>query len=569
MTDVRAGLSPGTVLGGYRVESFVARGGMGVVYRATQLALDRIVALKVVAPEFADDAGFRERFGREARLAASLDHPNILPIYEAGEVDGQLFLSMRFVEGTDLKSLIEGPALAPPRAAALVAQVANALDAAHSRGLIHRDVKPGNILIAQEYGQERAYLADFGLSKNLAAGTRLTRTGFMVGTLDYVAPEQVQGGNVDGRVDTYALACVLFEAVTKQIPFDRPDDAAKVWAHMSEPPPSAAALAPGIPRELDAVIHRGMAKRPEDRFAETGDFGRAAVAAAGPDVRSAPTLVDAPIANLVVPPAAGATPPASATPPARRAAGRGADARAPRPRPRRPRPRRPRPRRPRPRRRRPRARRRRVRVGARPPPRRRQRAARAIAAWPRGPVAPAAVIIVGVVLAIVLGSSGSGGSSTTTTTITSSTTTPTTTSSTTTVSPEQAQAAAYHARVSRIASRIKAVFRQFPNGHDFGKASFNATSLRVAAGLRGIADNLDSLSPPSRALVAHETLVNDLRSMEQSFRSLALDSQNRDFTGAHRDLDTREPGAHQHQPARQAGAGANADVDCPGRPVSS
>ena len=234
------------MLGGYRVESFVARGGMGVVYRATQLALDRIVALKVVAPEFADDAGFRERFGREARLAASLDHPNILPIYEAGEVDGQLFLSMRFVEGTDLKSLIEGPALAPPRAAALVAQVANALDAAHSRGLIHRDVKPGNILIAQEYGQERAYLADFGLSKNLAAGTRLTRTGFMVGTLDYVAPEQVQGGNVDGRVDTYALACVLFEAVTKQIPFDRPDDAAKVWAHMSESPPSAAALAPGI-----------------------------------------------------------------------------------------------------------------------------------------------------------------------------------------------------------------------------------------------------------------------------------------------------------------------------------
>ena len=178
----------------------------------------------------------------------SLDHPNILPIYEAGEVDGQLFLSMRFVEGTDLKSLIEGPALAPPRAAALVAQVANALDAAHSRGLIHRDVKPGNILIAQEYGQERAYLADFGLSKNLAAGTRLTRTGFMVGTLDYVAPEQVQGGNVDGRVDTYALACVLFEAVTKQIPFERPDDAAKMWAHMSEPPPSAAALAPGIPQ---------------------------------------------------------------------------------------------------------------------------------------------------------------------------------------------------------------------------------------------------------------------------------------------------------------------------------
>ena len=225
MTDVRAGWSPGTVFGGYRVESFVARGGMGVVYRATQLALDRIVALKVVAPEFADDAEFRERFGREARLAASLDHPNILPIYEAGEIDGQLFISMRFVQGTDLKSLIDQSALAPPRAAAIVAQVANALDAAHGRGLIHRDVKPGNILIAQEYGQERAYLTDFGLSKKLAAGTRLTRTGFMVGTLDYVAPEQVQGGDVDGRVDTYALACVLFESVTKQVPFERPDEA--------------------------------------------------------------------------------------------------------------------------------------------------------------------------------------------------------------------------------------------------------------------------------------------------------------------------------------------------------
>jgi serine/threonine protein kinase len=500
MTDVRAGLSPGTVFGGYRVESFVARGGMGVVYRATQLALDRIIALKVVAPEFADDAGFRERFGREARLAASLDHPNILPIYEAGEIDGQLFLSMRFVEGTDLKSLIDHSALDPPRAAALVAQIAGALDAAHSRGLIHRDVKPGNILIAQEYGQERAYLADFGLSKNLAAGTRLTRTGFMVGTLDYVAPEQVQGGNVDGRVDTYALACVLFEAVTKQVPFERPDDAAKVWAHMSEPPPSAAALVPGIPRELDEVILRGMAKRPEDRFASTGEFGRAAVAAAGTDVRSAPTLVDAPIVTPVAPPPASPTPPAPVAP---------APAIPTPPAPGGP-------------------------ASASPPGSGHGVQGRRMLPWVGG----AGVLIVGVVIALVLGSSSSGGSSTTTTTITSSTTTPTTASSTTTVSPAQAQAAAYHARVSRIASRIRAVFRQFPNGRDFGKASFNATSLKVAAGLRGIADNLDTLSPPSQALVAHEALVNDLRSMEQSFRSLALDSQNRNFSGAQSDLES-------------------------------
>jgi predicted Ser/Thr protein kinase len=510
MTDVRAGLSPGSVFGGYRVDAFVARGGMGVVYRATQLALDRTVALKVVAPEIADDPAFRDRFEREARLAASLNHPNILPIYEAGEIDGQLFLSMRFVEGTDLGRLIAQGRLDPPRAAALIAQVASALDAAHSRGLIHRDVKPGNVLIAQEYGQERAYLADFGLSKSLAAATRLTRTGFMVGTLDYVAPEQVQGGTVDGRVDTYALACVLFEAVTGQIPFDRADDAAKVWAHLSEPPPSAAAIAPAVTNELDEVIRRGMAKRPEDRFAESGDFGRTAVAAAGEDSRSARTEVDRVIVPpgvvpLAGPPPAAAATPAAATPAPPATPGVAAPA-APRATP-----------------------------PADQPAAKRTGPGRRTALWAG---AAAAVLIVGVIVAIAIGSSGSAGGSTTTTTITSSSTTtqPTTTSSTTTISPEQAQTAVYHARVSRIASRIKAVFRQFPNGHNFGKASFNATSLRVAAGLRGIADNLDALSPPSKALVAHEALVNDLRAMEQSFRSLALDSQTRNFASARRDL---------------------------------
>ncbi len=479
MTDVRAGLSPGSVFGGYRVDAFVARGGMGVVYRATQLALDRTVALKVVAPEIADDPAFRERFEREARLAASLNHPNVLPIYEAGEIDGQLFLSMRFVEGTDLGSLIAQGPLDPPRAAALIAQVGSALDAAHSRGLIHRDVKPGNVLIAEEYGQERAYLADFGLSKALAAATKLTRTGFMVGTLDYVAPEQVQGGAVDGRVDTYALACVLFEAVTGQIPFDRTDEAAKVWAHLSEPPPSAAAIAPAVTPELDEVIQRGMAKRPEERFTESGDLGRAAVATAGEDVRSARTEVDRPIPRPVAPPS------------------------------------------------------------AEQPDANRSRPNRRTAVWAG---AAGAVVLVGLIVAIVIGSDGSGGGSTTTTITSSSTTRPTTTSSTTTVSPNQAQAAAYHASVERIAPRIRAVFRQFPNGHDFGKASFNATSLKVAAGLRGIADNLDTLSPPARVLVAHEALVNDLRAMEQSFRSLALDSQTRDFAGARRDL-SRASGA--------------------------
>jgi serine/threonine-protein kinase len=227
------------MFGRYRIESFVARGGMGVIYKATQLALQRIVALKLVAPELAGDEAFRERFKREAMLAAALDHPSILPIYEAGEIDGQLFLAMRFVAGTDLDSLIRRErVLTPERATAIVAQVASALDAAHSRGLVHRDVKPGNILIAEEYGEERAYLTDFGLTKNVGTAAHLTKTGQMVGTLDYVAPEQVQGGAVDGRADGYALACVLYQAVTGQLPFDRPADVAKMWAHLNDPPPS-------------------------------------------------------------------------------------------------------------------------------------------------------------------------------------------------------------------------------------------------------------------------------------------------------------------------------------------
>ena len=283
MASIQAGLQSGSVFGGYRIESFVARGGMGVIYKATQLALQRIVALKVVAPELAHDEAFRERFKREALLAASLDHPNILPVYEAGEIDGQLFLAMRFVIGTDLDSLIKREhVLAADRAAAIVAQVGGALDAAHSRGLVHRDVKPGNIMIAEEYGEERAYLTDFGLTKNVATGAHLTRTGYVVGTLDYVAPEQVQGGAVDGRADTYALACVLYRAVTGSVPFDRPGDVAKMWAHLNDPPPSAATVTPAVSAELDAVIRRGMAKRPEERYATSGEFGRAARAAVCP-----------------------------------------------------------------------------------------------------------------------------------------------------------------------------------------------------------------------------------------------------------------------------------------------
>ena len=273
MANLEAGLTSGSQFGGYRIESFVARGGMGVVYKATQLALDRAVALKLVAPELAHDEGFRERFKREAQLAASLDHPNILPIYEAGEIDGQLFLAMRFVLGTDMDTLIEREqVLSPERATAIVAQVAGALDAAHSRGLVHRDVKPGNILVAEEYGEEHAYLTDFGLTKSSSTAAHLTRTGYMVGTIDYVAPEQMQGGSVDGRVDTYALACVLYRALTGRIPFERAGDVAKMMAHLKDPVPSASAASPAVSAELDAVIRRGMAKRPEERYGSAGEF---------------------------------------------------------------------------------------------------------------------------------------------------------------------------------------------------------------------------------------------------------------------------------------------------------
>ena len=499
MSNVQAGLTAGSMLGGYRIESFVARGGMGVIYKATQLALQRTVALKVVAPELAHDDAFRERFKREALLAASLDHPNILPVHEAGEIDGQLFLAMRFVVGTDMDSLIlREHALAPERAVAIVAQVANALDAAHSQGLVHRDVKPGNILIAEEYGEERAYLTDFGLTKNVGTAAHLTKTGLVVGTLDYVAPEQVQGGEVDGRADTYALACVLYRALTGVIPFDRPSDVAKMFAHINDPPPSAAAVSGAVSPELDAVVRRGMAKKPEDRYSFSGEFGRAARDAVAPAL--APQLgrteldatqIDQPVVAPPRAPAAQAATvdrPPDLPPPARKIAFGGSRR------------------------------------------------------W---------LYLVGVLVVVAIGAaiavaSGGGGTNATTAGPPASTaastaastplTTSTTSASTTTTAPADAQAAAYHAQVLTIIPRMHAVFGRFPNGRDFGKPIFSQTALSVAAGLRGIADDLDALSPPPRVLVDHEALVTHLHEMEQAFRSLAADSDSRDFSGAQRDL---------------------------------
>jgi YVTN family beta-propeller protein len=272
-------IAAGSELAGYRIEGVAGQGGMGVVYRATQLGLDRPVALKVIATEFATSADFRERFKAEAQLAASIDHPNVVPVYEAGEADGLLYLVMRYVEGTDLREVVEREdGLAPERAVRLVWQVASALDAAHRRGLVHRDVKPPNVLVAEE-AEDHAYLTDFGLTKHAAAAGGITRTGQFVGTPDFVAPEQIRGETADARADVYALACVLFHALTGRVPFPRPSELAKMYAHLSDEPPSVAALVPGVATALDGVIATGMAKDPADRYASAGDLARAAWAA--------------------------------------------------------------------------------------------------------------------------------------------------------------------------------------------------------------------------------------------------------------------------------------------------
>jgi DNA-binding beta-propeller fold protein YncE len=274
---------PGSTLAGYRIESEVGHGGMGVVLRARQLSLDRVVALKLIAPAVAADESFRARFRRESRLLASVNHQHVVTVYEAGEADGHLFVSMRWIDGTDLGRLIaeEGPFL-PFVAAGIVDQVAGALDAAHDVGVVHRDVKPANILIEDGADAPIAYLGDFGLSTKVGSeATRLTASGGLVGTLDYIAPEQIEDRTIDRRTDVYALGCVLYEAVTGSVPFVRGSDPARLWAHLHDPPPSAREKSPGVTGELDAVIRRALAKDPERRWPSAGELGHAALAAAG------------------------------------------------------------------------------------------------------------------------------------------------------------------------------------------------------------------------------------------------------------------------------------------------
>jgi streptogramin lyase len=273
-----AELGPGTVFAGHRIEAVAGRGGMGVVYQATQLALDRTIALKVIAAGLLDDQAVRNRFVRESKVAASIDHPNVIPIYYAGEEHGIAYIAMRYVPGDDVRSLVRrvGP-LPHERAAHIIAQIGSALDAAHSAGLVHRDIKPANVLLAAD---DHVYLTDFGLTKHALSVAGTTKPGHWVGTLDYVAPEQIRGERIDARADVYASGCLLFYMLTGSVPFAREGDEARLWAHLSEPPPKPSELVDGLPNAFDDVIERALAKHPDERYQSAGDLGRAAMAAA-------------------------------------------------------------------------------------------------------------------------------------------------------------------------------------------------------------------------------------------------------------------------------------------------
>jgi serine/threonine protein kinase len=272
-------LAPGSIIAGYEVETVVGSGGIGVLYRARQLRLDRPVALKLVEPEVAADPVVRERLRREARTVASLDHPNVVPLYEAGEENGTVFIATRWVEGTELGALIrEGGPLEPRRAARIAAQIASALEVAHEKGLVHRDIKPSNVIVTAE---NHVYLTDFGLTKRAGSASGFTGASAMLGTIDYVAPEQIEGGEPDARGDVYGLACVLYEMLTGAAPFaGETGGMAKMWAHLNADPPSVLEKRFDVPDALDATLRSGLAKRPDGR-PSAADFAASVLAAVG------------------------------------------------------------------------------------------------------------------------------------------------------------------------------------------------------------------------------------------------------------------------------------------------
>jgi serine/threonine protein kinase len=314
------GLAAGSQMAGYRIEEQIGRGGMAVVYRAFDPRLNRSVALKILAPELAGDTAFRQRFMREMRAAASVDHPHIVPVFDAGEADGVLYIAMRYVRGQDLRTLLDTEhALPPARVAYLIAQVASALDDAHARGLIHRDVKPGNMLIGTVTGTgqpDHVYLSDFGLSKPALSSANLTLTGQFLGTLDYMAPEQVEGHAVDGRADLYSLGCTAFEMLAGEPPFKRDQGLATAWAQLSAPAPSLRDRRPDLPPAVDQVIARALAKAPADRYRTCTEFADALRAACGAGrPGAAPPAPPPPTQRARIPAPAAGPAPALAEPP--------------------------------------------------------------------------------------------------------------------------------------------------------------------------------------------------------------------------------------------------------------
>ena len=329
-------LSEGQTFGAYRLIGLAGTGGMGVVYRAEQQPLGRIVALKVIRPEVAGSSDYQARFLREARLAAAVNHPHIVPVFDFGEHAGRLYLAMQWIDGVELRCLMDrGRPLVPERAVRIGTQVASALQAIHNAGMLHRDVKPANILVRDMDGEDHAYLTDFGIAKLAEAGGGLTRTGWMIGTTGYLSPEQIRGQQPDGRSDLYALGCVMFEALTGQRPFTGDNDQALLWAHVSSPRPVASQACPGLGRRYDEFFVRALAADPRDRYQSGQELGEALEAAcAGRPASRIPTAAAGPAAQPLAaqhPPGlpllpeteTAPTPPAGSSGPSGRTAGAG------------------------------------------------------------------------------------------------------------------------------------------------------------------------------------------------------------------------------------------------------
>ena len=299
-------LEPGTILAGYEIQSPLGRGGMGDVYLARREGETRVVALKLLSTGLAKETRFRDRFERESHMATSLEHPHIVPVYATGEVDGIRYIAMRYVNGPTLRDLVDDESpLDPRRSLSILSQVASALDEAHAIGLVHRDIKPGNVLIARggasEF-REHAYLTDFGVSKYTGSESDFTRTGQFVGTSLYAAPEQIKGEKVDGRTDVYAFGCVLFECLTGRVPFEKESEAALLWAQMTEAPRHVSTVRDGLPQAVDEVVGKAMAKEPGDRYESCGDVVRAARDALGADSQAGPVPIVAAAPATVVRP---------------------------------------------------------------------------------------------------------------------------------------------------------------------------------------------------------------------------------------------------------------------------